>query len=92
MGWVTLPVSYNRARNVLYGDTVRALTAMSISFAVVKEAPVLWFPFLSEPKESVYGGWKKFNTPCAGMTLELSFGLFLPQFPYLQNARNYGAQ
>lgn len=47
-------VSYNRARIVLYGDIVCALTVMSISFTVVKKAPVLWFPFLSEPKGRVY--------------------------------------
>lgn len=46
-------VSYNRARIVLYGDIVRALTATSISFAVVTKAPVFWFPFLSEPKGRV---------------------------------------
>lgn len=47
-------VSYNRACIVLYGDIVCALTVTSISFAVVKKAPVLWFPFLSEPKGRVH--------------------------------------
>lgn len=46
-------VSYNRARIVLYGDIVRALTATSISFAVVTKAPVFWSPFISEPKGRV---------------------------------------
>lgn len=84
MGGVILTVSYNRARIILYGDMVRALTATSISFAVVSL-------FTRTQRESLQG-WKEFHTPCAGVTLELSSGLFLPRFPYLQNARNDGAQ
>lgn len=87
MGGVILTVSYNRARIILYGDMVRALTATSVSFAVVSL-------FTRTQRESLQG-WKEFHTPCAGVTLELSelsSGLFLPRFPYLQNARNDGAQ
>lgn len=43
-------VRYNRARIVLYGDIVRAPTAMSISFAVVQRPLFFGFPFYQNPK------------------------------------------